>query len=487
MIQPLIIALGQSFLIWIGMWILLDRRYKWPTFVLYILLTSIFAYYSFSLIGQWGRATLFIFAFMISSFRKEGWTLEAKTNFFHLAVVRIIMILGRAWTELIVYRIYGYSALAEFYELPFVVLFNALICITVFFFARKILKKSGITDFIERIDAEYSTLLIVGIGIILLCYYGVIFSPKILDITCSGMIHMQPIYMTMLTLITVGLILLFGAIIKKEMILIRRNATLARINTQLFYKQEEIMQKEALIESLDNKLMNVGHVNKRLRDFEHGQQELLIALGGCIESNDKRIAYDLLEEYGVKVQEVLNDGFNFPDANQLITSKLMPVRSLLYSKADDAMNELIIFTIEIPDAIADVGMPVLDFIEILGVWLTNAIEEATYTEEKWIHTSFILTENFDGLPLLEVRVTNSCRKNALNPALANEQDVSTKGEGRGSGLYIVEKIMLKHEHIHVSTKISDGKYMQLLEIALDVLEVESEPMVNEAVVRNEEE
>ena len=475
MIQPLILAVGQSLLIWIGMWMLLNRRYKWSTFILYVVLTSIFVYYNALLIGQWGRATLFLFTFTISSLRKGGWIFEAKTNFFHLAIVHIIMMLGRAWAELIAYWIYGYSELAEFYELPLMLSFTALICVIAFFFVQGALKKSGITDFIGRIDAEYSTLLVVGIGIILLCYYGVILSPLLFDIECAGMIYMNPIYMTMLTFITTGLVLLFSAIIKKEMILIRRNASLANINVQLSYKQEEILQKEALIESLDNKIMNMGNVHKRLRDFEHGQQELLMALGGSIESNDKEIAYELLEEYGVKVQEVLKHGSNFPDANQLITAKLMPVRSLLYSKADDAINESITFTIETPAVIDDIGMPVLDFIDILGVWLTNAIEEAMHAEEKWIHTSFILEKDPNGLNLLEVRVTNSCRKNALNPTLA--QGVSTKGEGRGSGLRIVEEMMLKHEHIYVSTKVSDEKFMQLLEIVLDMPEVESEPVV----------
>jgi len=42
--------------------------------------------------------------------------------------------------------------------------------------------------------------------------------------------------------------------------------------------------------------------------------------------------------------------------------------------------------------------------------------------------------------------------------------------------------MLKHEHVHVGTKISGKKYMQFLEIDFDGLEVE-----NESVVHNEEE
>jgi len=478
MIPLLIIALGKSLLIWIGMWILLNKRDKWHTFILYVLLTTIFIYCGTLLVGQFVRETLFIFAFTISNLRKNGWIAEAKKNFFYLAIVRMVMILVRAWAVFIAYQIHGSYALEKFYELPLALLFNVIVCIIIFFFASHALKKIGITDFIARIDAEYSTLLAVGTGVILLCYYGVSIIPMVLDIACSGIMYIQPIYMTMLTMITLSFFLLFSAIIKKEMLLNRHNATLASVNTELAninallsYKREEMMQKEALIESLDNKIMNSNNMHRRLRDFEHGQQELLWALGGSIESDDKEMAYELLEEYGVKVQEVLKYGSNFPDANQLASSKLMPVRSLLYSKANDAMKESINFTLEIPTKLEDIGMPVLDFIDIIGVWLTNAIEESMHTEEKWIHTSFILDKDPYGLTTLEARVTNSCRKNVLNPTLAYKKGVSTKGEGRGSGLRIVEEMMLKHEHIHVSTKVSSGKFMQLLEVVLDAQEM----------------
>ena len=89
-------------------------------------------------------------------------------------------------------------------------------------------------------------------------------------------------------------------------------------------------------------------------------------------------------------------------------------------------------------------------------------------------TSFILDEDSDGVAILEIRVTNSCRENVLNLSTINEQGISTKGEGRGSGLPIVEKMMLKYENIYISTKVSDGKFMQLLEIVLEAPELQNE-------------
>ena len=461
----IILALDISILIWIGMWLILDKKYEWPTFILYVISTFIFTYYGFSLIDQWIRPLVFIFTFTIANLRKGGWIPEAKTNFFHLAIVFMMIIMGRPWAMLIVDNLVSNSE----YEQLFLLLLQIVICITLILIARGVLKKLEITDFVSRLDDDYVPSLIIGTGTVLSFHYAVIFIPVAFD-----MPSIQPAFMTMLTFIASGLILLFIVIIKKEMILIRYNTTLADINSKLVTKQREIVQKEALIENLDNKIMDVGRVQKHLRDFEHGQRELVIALAGGIESGDKKAMYKLLGQYNAKVQKVLKQRPYFPDVNQLATSELMPVRCLLLSKADLAIKEGIKFTVEVSTEILDIGMPVLDFIDILGVWLNNAIEEAVYTEQKWIHTSFILDEDLDGIAVLEVRVTNSCRENTVCLTVINQQGVTTKGDGRGCGLPIVEDMMMKHENIYVSTKVSDGKFMQLLEIVVDAQGVHNE-------------
>lgn len=481
MIQPLLITLDKSLLIWIGMTLLLSKKYKWYTFIICVMLTSIFTYYIFLLVNQLISPAIFIFTFtfIISNLKRDGWITEAKINFFYLSVVFMITMLGRAWANLITYWIHLYigyedALLTGIYEPSISLLITTVICISVFFFVRKALKKSMISEFIEQIDTDYSKFLVIGTGSILLCYYCVIILPIAFNITGSVLILMQPIYMTLLTFIGYGLMLIFNMLIKKEVILSERNATLADINDQLYNKQKEILKKELLIKSLDSKIMEAGNVQEQLKNFMHGQRELLTALGGVIEFGDKKVIYELLRQYGIKIQEVSKYELVFPDVSQLKTTELMPLRFFLLSKADDAIKQKINFTTEISTEISEIGMPVLDVIDILGIWLNNAIEEAVHTEEKWIHTSFILDEDPGGLKILEVRVTNSCRENTLNPVLANQLGVSTKGTGRGHGLPIVEGLMMKHENIYVKSKVTDGKFMQLLQIVLDAPKIKND-------------
>jgi len=485
-VETLIIALDKSLLIWIGMWILLGKRYKIHTFLTYVALTSLFTYFGTMLIGQWVRPLLFAFTFAISNYRVKGFIEEAKINFFHLALIFMIMMLGRAWADLITYLVvqangwdqmsgytYGYQTLAEAYGPSLSLLFKIIICVVFIIIVKIVLIKTGISAFLKQIDEQRVAQLAGGVGVILLGYYGVILIPIGLEIACSGMTRMQPIYMTLLTLIAAWIIHLFKELFREQILLNKsketladRNKILEEINHDLTEKESEIIEKQSLIEGLDKKIMDIGQVQKQLRDFEHGQLELLTALVGGIESGDKLVMYSLLDGYGTKVQEVLKCRPEFPDVNQLVTTELMSLRFFLLSKANLAIKKGIEFTIEMPEEIKDIGMPVLDLIEILGVWINNAIEEAEHTVQKWVHISFIF-ERFASIDtVLEIRVTNSCRKQTINPSLLTKQDVTTKGVGRGSGLRIVEEMMMKYEQVYVSTQVSSDKFMQLLEIGL---------------------
>jgi len=237
---------------------------------------------------------------------------------------------------------------------------------------------------------------------------------------------------------------------------------------QLRAAKNEITLKETLITDLDQQIIDIGDMQQKLRSFEHGQFELLIGLYGVVESGNIQAIKKILKQYNDKVQDVLKCRNSAPDINNLIGPELMSVRHLILSKARLATKSNIAFTVEIDDKVDNLGMPILDFIEIIGIWLNNAIEESLHVADAKIHLSLIIDQDFDGLNILEVRVSNNCRFSTPgNPDFLNKQGVSTKGDNRGNGLKIVQDQLLKHDNIHISTRITEEKFIQLLEIALD--------------------
>ena len=497
MVETWIAAVDRSVLIWIGMCILLNKRYRWYTLGLYIVLTAIFRYYGALYLNEWMGPLLFAFTFLISNIRKTGFISESMKNFFYLSLVFMTMILSKTWVTLIMYKfdvagiclnIFRNENICLAREVYVSLFFEFVIALFIFFVTRWTLKKLGITNSIQRIDPEYRVLLTMGIGTVLACYYIVILIPAIASFECSGIIYMQTIYISVLSLITGGLIALYHAIVKKEMVLIRKNATLIQLNNQLAETEEElfhaerslfdlkneIVEKQSQLEGIEDVFMEMENMQERLRDFEHGQNAFLIAIHGVIESGDKEAMYQVLDAYGIKKENILKCNMDCSETNQIRTPILGTVRNLLFEKITRAKRAGVRFTVEVTEAIYEVGMDIFDFVEILDIWLNNAIEEATYTEEKRVHISFIPDQDLEGRSTLEVCVSNSFREETFLAYQANEQSLSTKGQGRGRGLRIVKTIDKRYEHISTHHEIYPDKFMQILEIKLGELKIEEE-------------
>jgi len=490
----LVISVVRSILVWFGMWLLLGGNIKKSTLIKNFLFTTIFRYVGYIFVGTWIGPFLFIATFFFTNLTLKGFKHKADKNFFHLAVVFMNIILGRTWAAWVVYRIsllnnidyklfeytpihsYHYQVVVEnwgIYRLP-IIAFLEISIITAFLFGCKYaIRKTKFSDFIQSSNSEYLKLLAIAAGVGLIGHYIIIFAPAILGITCQDLVRLHPLYLSTIMFLSFSLIFLLRVIVRKEDALLQRKLNLKELNDKLFDTkirlatlETEVVDKEILIEQLDKNIQEMDNLQQRLRDFEHGQNNLLIAIAGAVESDNKEVIAELLKQYDVKVHGVSKHKMAYPEINQLKTSKLWAIRRLLLAKIEMASVHDIKFTIEVPEPVEEVGIPVLDLVDMLGVWLDNAIEEAVFTTDKWVHISFLEIKNDDIVTSLEIRVSNSCRCQNLNLEDLEVRGFSTKGEGRGVGLAIVSDIMEQLDNIYLSTKITDDKYVQLLEIEL---------------------
>lgn len=107
----------------------------------------------------------------------------------------MIMMLGRAWGDLITYWINLYmdrsnTLFTEIFEPHLSLIIESVICIILFFLVLRVLKKSRNSASIAQVDADYCTFLTIGTGTILLCYYGLIIIPMAFNIADLGIIQM---------------------------------------------------------------------------------------------------------------------------------------------------------------------------------------------------------------------------------------------------------------------------------------------------------
>lgn len=166
-----------------------------------------------------------------------------------------------------------------------------------------------------------------------------------------------------------------------------------------------------------------------------------------------------------KIDEIISDTINIDNhmINQLKNLPSGGLKGLLYYKIAVARNN----DINIEVDVSHDASPVLNTLnkdelkiisKLIGIYCDNAIEAAKETKKK-----IVLIEIYEINDVANIVISNTCKENKV---LLNRYDkgVSTKGKGRGNGLYFAKKMLTKNTWIEESQEIIDGYYIETLKI-----------------------
>lgn len=494
MCESLLKALANSSILLIGILILSNSKYKKPL-LFFGYLTMIFvSSYTFNFGFQAGIASLAIIIMIYSRFTRDSW----RYTFFIITNIISVGIISKYWSNFVALIFIDNFNLTNTLYLEASLIIQIFISIGIYRVLMWIFKGIGIHLFLDTLEREHSRIMIIALFSTQALYVLVSFIPNLSDEGDHIVTTIQTIYTTILAAVMLILLVLFRHLVRHKIDSQEKNATLEQVsqalavveidlaeskselvktqkdleaNEQLIGQAaQELKEKERLLRFMDQQVTTLSEARRKLMDFEHDQLNFIIALDGGIRSGDTAVMRESLEQYGAAVQEVLELKSDAVDLSNLYDSRMMPIRYLVLAKAQLATSQGVKFTLEIPTEVSRIGMDLKDFVRILGIWLDNAIEEAIQLDDKWIHVSFILNHDDDeGIDILEVRVSNSCRpKQSSEIAKLHEHGFTTKGDSRGNGLRIVHDLMFKHENIHIETRVKadDDKFTQLLSIAL---------------------
>ena len=469
-----------AFLLWIGFFILSKQKYSWFLHLFNFLLTGILAYFGFLLIGSWIRPVLFVVVVLLTTLARPGW----KQHFYYLAISSITIMFVTTWTNFvakwITIHVEGVPDPIRTSILVFAT--NIVAILLLFFLLDRRFKRTKTSECIKRIDTSYQGILFKTTVAVLVCYYAVYILPAFFLRGPLDLVLVRLLYVLILTIFVFMTVFLFQSVIKKEIALDGAQKSLDRTNMKLVNVQDRVVDQYQLITDLeevvrekandikvlDNYFTQVGNFEMAKRRFDHNNANVLIVLEGAFQFGDQKVFDQIYEEYKLYIKELEELKPKLPDFKNLKAPEFAGIKRLMLVKADEAISKSIEFTTEIPAEVNQIGIPILDLGNTLGVWLDNAIEEAVHTVKKWIHVSFILETDLEGLSTLEIRVSNSCRLSLpIEMNNLDVQGVSSKGNDRGSGLPSVKEMMLKHEHVHVVTIKDEDVFTQLLEIELD--------------------
>ncbi len=203
--------------------------------------------------------------------------------------------------------------------------------------------------------------------------------------------------------------------------------------------------------SVYNEVLQGSIENQRKIAHEHGNQ--LTVLSGYISSGD-------LEKAKLYLAKIV--GVSNIDNEYLSHIKESGLKALFVFKVAMMEKKGIEFEMIIDDDIEDTIIPSEDMCNIMAVFLDNAIDAATQSEEPYISLSMLKNDY-----AFIISVMNSIKDSNIDTAKIFKKGYSSKGEGRGFGLHIVDEILKKYEELDLQTRIEGELFIQELHVAYE--------------------
>ncbi|MBQ3510790.1 MAG: GHKL domain-containing protein [Bacilli bacterium] len=166
-----------------------------------------------------------------------------------------------------------------------------------------------------------------------------------------------------------------------------------------------------------------------------------------------------------KIDEILDDNINIEDevVNKLKDLPKGGLKGLMYYKAAIAKKKKINLVVDV-SLKSNSKLKKLDesqmktICKLIGIYFDNAIEAAAETRNK-----YLLLEVYELKDKINIVISNSFNM-PENFSDINKKGISTKGEGRGNGLYYANNILSKNKWLESKQEVIDDYYIQTLSI-----------------------
>lgn len=220
--------------------------------------------------------------------------------------------------------------------------------------------------------------------------------------------------------------------------------------------RKRLAQEERTKYELTQYINTLETVTTNIRRNHHDFSNILFSLGGYIYQtpiNEK----ELITYFESVTQTFEEDYHYFVEISKLKNLAIPELKTLIFTKLMTATKRNIPFDIEIEDQITDLPMDHLELCRIFGILIDNALEAASESETPYIRLAIF--EEREEYVFILVNATN--RKNVV--AFVQQKNFTTKGEGRGLGLAIVQSIAQNYaDTLTIKTSQKEYEFCQTL-------------------------
>lgn len=233
------------------------------------------------------------------------------------------------------------------------------------------------------------------------------------------------------------------------LLLAMRSSWLEKIQTEA---------KQKALQDLLDYTRNLEVMYNSLRSFKHDYINILLSMSGYIESGDMDELKKFFQTKIFPTKNLIDQGDY--KLNQLSNIGVLEIKSLLSTKMIYAHEAGIDVTIDIPDSVDSFSMDTVDLTRILGIFLDNAIEAASTTEQPQVGLNIIQHESG-----VSVIISNCYQDNGVVLHKLKQKGFSTKTGHQGIGLSNAQKIISSYDNVLLETTMQYGCFVQHMELA----------------------
>lgn len=229
----------------------------------------------------------------------------------------------------------------------------------------------------------------------------------------------------------------------------------------LNYKSK-VLFNEDLQAVKDNQLLaladysrHIESLYQELRGFRHDYTNILVSLNETLSRDDlegtKRVYESVIANSDQRFYESKYDIAKLAN----ITNEAM--KSVISAKLLAAQEQGIAISVEVLEPIDVPDMDLLDLIQILSIFLDNAIEAAVKSDAPSLRIAYF-QDNKEKIMVIE----NTTLEVTVHTREIFKLDHSTKGDNRGIGLANVKKILSRYPKVDLETKSYQHNFSQML-------------------------
>ncbi|WP_436961077.1 quorum-sensing sensor histidine kinase AgrC [Staphylococcus xylosus] len=223
---------------------------------------------------------------------------------------------------------------------------------------------------------------------------------------------------------------------------------------QIQYKRN--MQE---IENYYKYTLQIEKINHEMRKFRHDYVNILSTLSDFIREEDMDGLSDYFHSEILPMQDSMQ--MNAIKINGIENLQVREIKGLLTTKILQAQEKNIRISIEVPEPIEKIDMPIINLSRVIGILLDNAIEASEkITEEPLIRIAFIKNEDTS----VTFIVMNKCEQNMPKVHTLFQENFSTKGKNRGLGLSTLKELTDSTTNVLLDTTIDNNYFIQKVEI-----------------------